>query len=127
MTFPKTLKALRIERRLTLRDCAEALQMDASNWSKLERGIHPAPKDADVLDEWSRFFGLSGAQRQEFLDLAALSRQQIPDDLAADANLMAKLPAFFRVVRGRELEGGKLKEFVEDLRKLHRPTKSDRE
>ena len=30
-------------------------------------------------------------------------------------------PAFFRVVRGKELEGDKLKEFIQDLRKVHSP------
>ena len=34
---------------------------------------------------------------------------------------MATLPAFFRVVRGKELEGDKLKEFIQDLRKVHSP------
>lgn len=119
MNFAETLKELRIRKRLTLRDCASELGVDPSNWSKLERGILAAPQDTDVLEVWATFFGLADEERQEFLDLGALSRNQFPDDFANDPALMAKLPAFFRVVRGKELEGARLREFVEDLRKIH--------
>jgi transcriptional regulator with XRE-family HTH domain len=121
MNFAQLLKDLRARKRLTLRDCADALDADPSNWSKFERGILPAPKDEEVLSAWAEFFGLHASDRQEFLDAAALSRNQLPADLAADPALMAKLPAFFRAMRGKELEGEKLDAFVEDLRKLHRP------
>jgi transcriptional regulator with XRE-family HTH domain len=119
MTFGSKLKELRISKRLTLRDCCEALGFDASNWSKLERDVNLAPKDIEVLEKWAGFFGVNVKEKQELFDLAALSRKQIPDDIASDERLMEKLPAFFRVVRGKELEGDKLKQFVEDLRKVH--------
>ena len=50
-----------------------------------------------------------------------MSRKQLPDDIASDARVMQALPAFFRAVRGKELEGDKLNEFIEDLRKIHSP------
>lgn len=119
MTFGAKLKEMRIRKRLTLRDCCDALGMDASNWSKLERDINPAPKDIEILETWAESLGVSAKERQEFFDLAALSRKQIPQDIASDERLMEKLPAFFRVVRGKELEGDKLKQFIEDLRQVH--------
>ena len=119
MTFGSKLKDLRIRKRMTLRDCCDALGVDASNWSKLERDINPAPKDIEILEAWAEFFGVGGREKQEFFDHAALSRKQIPDDIASDERLMEKLPAFFRVVRGKELDGDKLKHFIEDLRKVH--------
>ena len=106
---------------MTLRDCCDKLGVDASNWSKLERDVNPAPKDVEILEAWAEFFRLNIREKQEFFDLAALSRNQIPEDIASDERLMAKLPAFFRVVRGKELEGDKLKEFIQDLRKVHSP------
>jgi transcriptional regulator with XRE-family HTH domain len=104
---------------MTLRDCCDELGVDASNWSKLERDINPASKDIEILEAWSEFFGVVGKEKQELFDLAALSRKQIPEDIASDERLMEKLPAFFRVVRGKELDGDKLKQFIEDLRKVH--------
>jgi transcriptional regulator with XRE-family HTH domain len=121
MNFGDKLKELRIAKRLTLRECAAVLQVDPSNWSKFERSITPAPKDILVLETWAEFFGLTGEDKIAFFDLAALSRQEIPSDIADDARVMQALPAFFRAVRDKELEGDKLKEFIEDLRKIHSP------
>lgn len=121
MNFGDKLKELRIEKRLTLRDCAAILAVDASNWSKLERSVTPAPKDIGVLESWAEFFQLTGQAKTDFFDLAAMSRNQLPDDIASDARVMQALPAFFRAVRDKELEGDKLKEFIEDLRKIHSP------
>ena len=121
MTFGEKLKDCRIRNRMTLRDCCNELGVDVSNWSKLERGVLPAPKDIEILEAWAEFLGVSAREKQEFFDLAALSRNQIPADIASDEKLMAKLPAVFRVVRGKELEGDKLKQFIHDLRKIHSP------
>ena len=119
MNFGDKLKELRIQKRLTLRDCAAVLQVDPSNWSKFERSIIPAPKDIEILESWAEFFGLTGQAKSDFFDRAALSRKQIPEDIADDARVMQALPAFFRAVRGKELEGEKLNQFIEDIRKLH--------
>ena len=124
MNFGDKLKDLRIQKRLTLRNCAAVLQVDPSNWSKLERSITPAPKDIEILESWAEFFELNGEEKASFLDLAALSRKQIPEDIADDARVMQALPAFFRAVRGKELEGEKLSQFIEDLRKIHSPDPS---
>lgn len=121
MNFGEKLKDLRILKRLTLRDCAAVLLVDPSNWSKFERSITPAPKDNGVLESWAEFFGLTGTAKTDFFDLAALSRNQIPDDIASDARVLQALPVFFRAVRGEELEGEKLKQFIEDIRKIHSP------
>jgi|WetSurMetagenome_2_1015567.scaffolds.fasta_scaffold103603_3 transcriptional regulator with XRE-family HTH domain len=121
MNFGDKLKELRIRKRLTLRDCAAVLQVDPSNWSKLERSITPAPKDIEILESWAEYFGITGEEKSDLFDLAALSRNQIPEDIADDARVMQALPAFFRAVRGKELEGEKLDQFIEDLRKIHSP------
>ena len=69
------------------------------------------------------FYGLKGGARQEFFDLAALARRELPRDLVSDEDLLAKLPAFFRAARGKEPDGDRLKEFVEKVRNLHGPAK----
>ena len=121
MNFGDKLKEMRIHKRLTLRDCAAILAVDPSNWSKFERSVTPAPKDIEILESWAEYFELKGEEKAGFFDLASLSRKQIPEDIADDARVMQALPAFFRAVRGKELEGEKLKEFIEDLRKIHSP------
>jgi len=121
MTFGEQLKDLRIRKELTLRQCSEQLGVDPSNWSKFERGINPAPKDIAILEDWAKFFGMRGAAKQTFFDSAALSRHELPADLASDEKVLAALPAFFRAVRGAELSEPQLREFVESVRALHSP------
>lgn len=120
-TFGEKLKDLRIGRGLTLRVCADVLGVDASNWSKLERGINPAPKDLDTLHRWADFFGLSKEETQGFVDLAALSRNEIPPDISSERVLSEALPVFFRAARGAEISEEKLARFVAEVKKLHAP------
>lgn len=121
MNFGAFLKDFRIAKGLTLRQCCEQLGVDPSNWSKLERGISPAPKDTSVVEGWADGLGIFGEEREQLLDLAALSRRELPADIAADERVMAALPAFFRAARGAELDEAALRQFVEDVRALHGP------
>ena len=93
--------------------------VDPSNWSKMERGITPAPKDSAIVQAWGKFFRLDGQELEELCDLAALSRLEIPASVASDERVLAALPAFFRAARGNELDGEKLKAFIEDIRSIH--------
>lgn len=120
-TFGEQLKDLRIRKELTLRQCSEQLGVDPSNWSKFERGVNPAPKDIAILEGWAAFFGLGGDGKQQFFDAAALSRRELPPDIASDEKVLAALPAFFRAVRGAELDETQLKQFIDDVRALHSP------
>jgi|SRR5271165_1425873 len=119
--FNDLLKSARLAHRATLRQCASDLGVDPSNWSKLERGVNPAPKDNDLLVKWMDYFGLKGEERAYFIDAAALSRKEIPGDIAGSEKLMAALPVFFRSLRDSDTSDEKLSAFVEDLKKLHTP------
>jgi len=123
MTFGELIKDARIRKRLTLRQCCADLGVDPSNWSKMERGVTPPPKDISILERWAGFFGLTGEKKQSFFDQAAISRSELPADIASDELVLAALPAFFRAVRGKDLEGKKLREFIEDIRAIHSPDK----
>lgn len=126
MSFGELVKNARIEKRLTLRECSQELGVDPSNWSKMERDVNPAPKDIAILEQWAKFFGLRGEAKQSFFDTAALSRQELPADLASDERLLTALPAFFRAVRGNEMDAEKLDQFIADLRAVHSPDKRER-
>lgn len=117
--FNETIKSLRLEKRLTLRDFCEQVGLDPSNWSKVERGVNPPPGDVGLLERLADFFGLSGARKLEFIDAAALQRREIPPDVADNVILQRALPAFFRAARGHELTEAELAGLAEDIRKLH--------
>jgi transcriptional regulator with XRE-family HTH domain len=123
MTFGELVKNLRISRKFTLRSFCAAVNVDPSNWSKIERGVSPAPKNPEVLSSWADFFDLVDDDRQQFMDLADLSRSEIPHDMASNEKVMAAMPAFFRAARGHRLSEEKLSELIEDVRMLHSPDK----
>jgi transcriptional regulator with XRE-family HTH domain len=117
--FSDTVKSLRIQKRLTLRDFCEQAGLDASNWSKVERGVNPPPSDVRVLERLANFFGLTGADKLAFMDAAALQRREIPPDVADHEILQRALPAFFRAARGHELTEPELNQLADDIRRLH--------
>ena len=119
--FNDTVKSLRLEKRLTLRDFCEQAKLDASNWSKVERAVNPPPGDVETLERPADFFGLSGARKLAFMDEAALQRREIPADVADNAILQRALPAFFRAARGHELSEAELRNLASDIQKLHMP------
>lgn len=119
--FAEYIKDLRISRRFTLREFCAKLGLDPSNWSKVERGINPAPSDQHLLVRIASFFSLEGAQTQQLLDAAAISRSEIPKDLSQNANFLKLAPAFFRNARGDSLSVAELNEFIDELKKLYSP------
>jgi transcriptional regulator with XRE-family HTH domain len=117
--FSQTVKSLRLQKRLTLRDFCEQAGLDPSNWSKVERGINPPPGDVGLLERLARFFGLTGANKLAFMDEASLQRREIPSDVADNVILQKALPAFFRAARGHELSEAEIRNLAEDIRRLH--------
>ncbi len=117
--FTDTIKSLRLQKRLTLREFCKLVGLDPSNWSKVERGINPPPGDVAVLERLADFFGLSGEERLALLDAAAFQRKEIPPDVADNVILQRALPAFFRAARGHELTESELQNLADDIRKLN--------
>ena len=119
--FSTTVKELRIAKRLTLRQFCQELGLDPSNWSKVERGVNPPPGDVHALEKLAQFFGLTADRKQVFFDDAAVSRNELPKDLADDVLFKQALPAFFRACRDHKLTEDQLLNLAEDIRKLHKP------
>lgn len=119
--FNQTAKSLRLSKRLTLRDFCKQVNLDPSNWSKVERGINLPPSDTVLLERLAVFFGLTGSRKLSFMDEASLQRREIPPDLSDNLLLQMALPAFFRVARSRVLTEEKLQDLVSDIRRLHSP------
>jgi transcriptional regulator with XRE-family HTH domain len=118
-TFGQFVKSLRIERRQTLRDFCATNGIDPGNWSRLERGRFAAPHGDEILQKYASALGISRGTDQwiEFFDLAAVSRGQLPSDLLADEELLEKLPALFRTLRGTPVAPEKLDDLIDDVRR----------
>lgn len=128
MSFSELVKDLRIAQQKTLRQFCYDNGLDPSNWSKIERGVNPPPKDESTLAKWA---GLLGVEKntdawQDFMCQAEVSRGNIPREVMSDEKLLAKLPVFFRTVRGAELSEEQLDNFIEDLRKVYSPDEEER-
>src|SRR2546423_9436248 len=100
--FGEFVKELRARKRLGLRQFCLEHGHDPSNWSKIERGVNPPPRDEKTLEKWARQVGLKAgtAEWQEFMDLADIARGEIPKHVLSDEELLKKLPVFFRSIRG---------------------------
>jgi transcriptional regulator with XRE-family HTH domain len=123
MSFGNLVKDLRIAQKKTLRQFCLDHGHDPSNWSKLERGINPPPRDEKTLERWAKQLGLKGGtpEWQTFMDLADVARGEIPRDIIEDAELVKKLPVFFRSVRGAELGEKELDGLIRKVREAHSP------
>jgi transcriptional regulator with XRE-family HTH domain len=102
--FGQILKNLRMGNDMSLRDICKIVNYDASNWSKIERGIIPPPSDTKVLDLWAHALGLTknNKEYQNFIDDALVAQNIIPEDVMATPGSVAYLPAFFRTIRGQK-------------------------
>ena len=123
MNFGEMVNSLRIAQGKTLRQFCTENKIDPSNWSKIERSVNLPPKDENVLFQWANALGLKKgtADWQNFIDLANISRGQIPKEIMNNEKLLDKLPVFFRTVRGAELNERELDAFIKDLRKAYTP------
>ncbi len=121
MSFGETVKNLRIAQKVTLRQFCQEHGYDPSNWSKIERGINPPPKDEETLTRWAKVLGLKPKTEalKDFMLEAEVSRGNIPREVMNDPALLEKLPAFFRSVRGSEAGGRELDNLIENIRKAH--------
>lgn len=117
-TFGEFVKERRIELGITLRIFADEAGVDPGNWSKLERGRLPAPQSREKLEEYARHLRLKKGTDAwyQFFDLAAAESGRIPEELLEDNELVAKLPALFRTLRGQKVSREELDALVKKLR-----------
>ena len=118
MAFGDLVKELRIAQKKTLRQFCLEHSHDPSNWSKLERGINPAPKDRKTLERITAQLGIEEGSTdwESFFAQASLSRGQIPAEVLNDKKLLEKLPVFFRSIRGAELTEEELDDLIMEKR-----------
>lgn len=120
MNFGTYIKSLRVRAKITLREFAKQLGMDPSNWSKIERGIIPPPANDTLVERITSILKLPSDENQHLDDLAIVARGELPKDIG-DAELLAKVPAFFRALKGREYTADDLEKLTEKIKNLNTP------
>lgn len=112
--FGEYIKKLRLDRDITLRAFCAASGYEASNYSKVERGLLPPPNEPGKLDPFRMALGLpkDAPEWRELLRLAALDRGEIPYHMLNNKELVGKLPAFFRTLDGESVDENTLEELI---------------
>jgi transcriptional regulator with XRE-family HTH domain len=117
--FGEFIKKLRSEKRLSLRDFCVSVDCDASNWSKIERGLMSPPQDEGFLTRIGVILGLSDKPKEMELlfDYAAIDAGKIPKYVLEDAELVKRLPVFFRTASGKKPSAQELSKLAEILKR----------
>ena len=112
MKFHELFKRKRMEIG-TVREFARESGLDLAYVSRLENGVILPPKDGEKLARLADVLGIvEGSEEwREFMDLAAIAKNELPEDLRDDERVAKVLPAFYRAMRDKELGD-------EDLQKL---------
>ncbi len=113
MSFGKFIKDKRMKVDLSLREFCRLMDEDASNWSKVERGILSPPQDEEKLKKIAKIIKVKvGSDDWKSLkDFANVDAGKIPDYLMSDKEVLSALPVFFRTI-------GSVKPTQEELAKL---------
>jgi len=121
--FGEYFKKKRLEMRITLRQFCLENGLDPGNISKIERGILPPPQSRKKLAHYAKCLGIVEGSDEwlEFFDIARTDAGRIPEELLADKNIVAKLPLFFRTIKGQKLTGEQLEKFARALEKINEP------
>jgi len=122
LSFSNFIRQKRISANLTLREFCRLIGFDASNWSKIERGLLTPPQSKTLLERIAVVLKIEkGSQEyKEMSDLAALS--SIPEDLL-EPEILDQLPLFFRTVRGDKPTEEELKALLTKIRSAWTPEK----
>lgn len=116
--FGTFFKKKRLQQELSLREFCRRHGYDWGNLSKLERGKLPPPQSHDILDAYARALNIREGSDDwyTFFDLAATANGRIPERIMEDEQLVAKLPALFRTVEGKNLSEQDIRKLVELIR-----------
>ncbi len=114
--FGAFIKAIRIDKGLTLRDFCRKANFDPSNWSKIERSLLPPPKSKMVLEELAGILEITKGSEEwhTMFDLAIASH--VPTELIGDEDVVHHLPVFFRTLRGDKPSREELHALIEKIK-----------
>ena len=113
MKFHELFKKKRMEIG-TVRQFAKQTGLDLAYISRLENGVTLPPKDDTKLAKLASALNIQKGtdEWQEFMDLAAVAKNELPTDLQDNERVAAVLPAFYRTLRKEKLDEKELKELL---------------
>ena len=102
----------------TVREFAKQSGLDAAYVSRLENGVALPPKDFKKLEKIGVALRLERGSEEwrTFLDLAAVAKNELPEDLQDDERVATILPAFYRTLRNEKFDEGEVKELLEMIK-----------
>ena len=117
--FGEFVKERRIGKGLGLREFSKLIEMDASNWSKVERGIFAPPQDEKKLRQIAAALGIPADSNlwKELEDMARIDAGVIPKDILSDRKVLNSLPMFFRTIRNEKPTPEELDKLIDIIRK----------
>jgi len=117
--FGEFIKERRIKKGISLREFCKMIEVDASNWSKIERGLLGPPQDEEKLKKIAEVLKIKvgSAPWGEMKDLASIDAGIIPDDIRSDERVLKSLPMFFRTLRSDKPTSEELDKLIEMVRK----------
>lgn len=116
ITFGKMLYKKRKEKELSALDLARLLGKSKSYISQIECGYRTAPSE-NVLKDMADTLELKGNERDDFFDLAALSRGTIASDLADYINSTPNAREAIRLAKRNKIRGNQWSDFEKTITK----------
>jgi transcriptional regulator with XRE-family HTH domain len=117
-SFGAFIKDRRIKQGITLREFCQQNGFDPGNYSKLERGMFPPPREEKVR-EYARALQIREGSDDwiTLFDLAAVGSGQIPKDVLDDKELVSRLPVLCRTIGSKQMSPEKLDALIEKIRR----------
>jgi transcriptional regulator with XRE-family HTH domain len=117
--FGEFIKERRIAKGVSLREFCKWIEIDASNWSKVERGLLTPPQDEEKLRKIAQVLGIKFGSPlwKEMQDKANIDAGIIPEDILSDERVLNSLPMFFRTIRSEKPTPEELDKLINMIRK----------
>jgi transcriptional regulator with XRE-family HTH domain len=117
--FGEFIKQKRLEKDLSLREFCRQLDEDASNWSKVERGIIGPPQDRGKLRKIAAILGISERSDawKELTDVASVGAGIIPEYIMLDKKIVDTLPVFFRTIGSVKPTKEEIEELIKTIKR----------
>jgi len=117
MNFGEKMKTLRVEKGISLRKLAEAIDVSAPYLSDVERGQRN-PLSAEHLYKVANVLGLNEDERRDLFDLAASSRgEPVASDVILYAGEVKSVSAALRKARELNLGDEEWLQIIEEMEK----------
>jgi transcriptional regulator with XRE-family HTH domain len=119
LMFGEYVKKRRLEKDLTLREFCRRLEEDASNWSKVERGVMGPPKDKEKLKKIAAILDIKEQSNEwkELTDMASIGAGAIPEYIMSDKNIVDALPVFFRTIGSVKPTKEEIEELIKTIKR----------